>query len=303
MTANSEYIQTMFNGSIAALVTPFTGGGDIDLDALAGLVDFHVANGTRGLVFSGTTGESPALGAEEFSTALARVIEQAAGRIPVLAGTGSASTAVTVERTCRAAELGVDAALVVTPYYNRPTQAGLIAHYRAIADEAEVPIVLYNVPGRTAVDMLPGTVEELARHDRIVGIKEAVRDGSRVDDLVRRCPPDFVILSGDDHSCLEAMRRGAAGVVSVAANVAPALLQALCNAAAEGDWKRAGRIKRRVEPLFEILMIETNPIPVKYALFEMGLIGPHIRLPMTVLAAEHHQAVRESLAALGLLQE
>jgi 4-hydroxy-tetrahydrodipicolinate synthase len=293
----------MFNGSIAALVTPFTEGGDIDLDALGGLVEFHVANGTRGLVFSGTTGESPALGAEEYSTALARVVAQAAGRIPVLAGTGSASTAVTVERTCRAAELGADGALVVTPYYNRPTQTGLVAHYRAVADEAEVPIVLYNVPGRTAVDMLPATVERLASHARIVGIKEALRDGDRVDELVRRCPPGFVILSGDDASCLEAIRRGADGVISVAANVAPSLLQALCIAAAEKDWERAARINRELEPLFEILMIETNPIPVKWALFEMGLIGPHIRLPMTMLAEKHRKALRECLAGLALLQD
>jgi 4-hydroxy-tetrahydrodipicolinate synthase len=291
----------MFNGSIAALVTPIDEAGGIDFPALQKLVDFHLSHGTNGLVIAGTTGESVSITATEFSDILDRVVEQVAGRIPVIAGTGSASTVRAIEQTRLAAKHGVDAVLVVTPYYNRPVQAGLEAHYQAVADASSVPVILYNVPGRTGVDLLPETTEKLARHDMIVGLKEAVPGGGRVDELRERCGEQFCILSGDDHSCLEAMKHGAIGVVSVAANVAPAEMAALCSLALEKDWSEADTLNQRLNALFHILMIESNPIPVKWALFEMNLIGPHIRLPMTVLGEAFRNPVRQCLQELELI--
>jgi 4-hydroxy-tetrahydrodipicolinate synthase len=206
-----------------------------------------------------------------------------------------------MEQTRLAAAHGADAALVVTPYYNRPMQRGLEAHFSAVADSSDLPIILYNVPGRTGVDILPETVARLSRHERIVGIKEALGESQRVDDLRRHCDDRFIVLSGDDGSCLEAMKRGAQGVVSVAANVAPGLMAALCAAARQHDWGRADSLRDRLEPLFDILTIETNPIPVKWALFEMSLLGPHIRLPMTLLGEDFRKPVRECLRELELI--
>jgi 4-hydroxy-tetrahydrodipicolinate synthase len=292
----------MLKGSIVALVTPFTEQGEIDFTALDVLVDFHLENGSDGLVVAGTTGESATLNRQEFAVLLRRIIERAAGRIPILAGTGSASTRVAIEQTVAAAKLGADAALVVTPYYNKPTQAGLHAHFSAIADASEIPVVLYNVPSRTAVDLLPQTVQRLASHARIVGIKEAVRDMSRIEELCQRCGPGFSVLSGDDHSCLESMRHGAHGVVSVAANVVPKQMRALCMAALQHDWDRASQVNSRLKTLFDVLMIETNPIPVKWALFEMGLVGSGVRLPLTRLDNKFHAPVRQCLIELELLK-
>jgi 4-hydroxy-tetrahydrodipicolinate synthase len=218
----------------------------------------------------------------------------------VLAGTGSASTAAAVRQTRLAGELGADGVLVVTPYYVRPTQAGLKAHFMAVADAATVPVVLYNVPSRTAVDLLPETAAALAAHPRITGIKEAAGGQGRIEELRARCGPDFVVLSGDDRSCLGAMKSGADGVISVAANVAPALMRALCVAAAEHDWPAAERLDQRLQPLFDILSLETNPIPVKWALFAMNRMGPGIRLPLTPLDPVHRPAVRNGLKTLGL---
>ena len=291
----------MFNGSIAALVTPFDTAGEVDLPAFDRLVAFHLENGTRGLVIAGTTGESATLGPEECGELLKYAVERSAGRIPVIAGTGSASTARAVANTVQAQAHGADAALVVTPYYNRPMQAGLFAHFSAVADAVDLPVLLYNVPSRTAVDLQPETVERLAAHPRIVGIKEAVAEPGRVTELRRRCGPDFVVLSGDDGSCLQAMKDGAAGVVSVAANAAPGPMQALCEAAGSGEWDRADALEKALKPLFEALMIETNPIPVKWALFEMGLIGPAVRLPLTELAESRRAPLRNALAELALL--
>jgi len=285
----------MFTGSIVALVTPFTEQGEIDFPALDRLVDFHLDNDSDGLVVAGTTGESATLSRQEFASVLSRVIEKAAGAIPILAGTGSASTRAAIEQTQRAAELGADGALVVTPYYNKPTQAGLEAHFTAIADASDIAVVLYNVPSRTAVDMLPETVERLAAHARIAGIKEAVPDPARIEQLCDRCGPDFTVLSGDDHSCLQAMRQGAHGVVSVAANVVPGRMHDLCQAAAQHDWPLAARIDLRLKPIFEVLMIETNPIPVKWALFEMSLTGSWVRLPLTRLDRKFREPVRQCL--------
>lgn len=290
----------MFSGSIVALVTPFTDDGGVDYAALGGLLDFHRRQGSDGLVVAGTTGESATLGREEFRELLATVLHGVGRAIPVLAGTGSASTAHAIEHTVLAGELGADGALVVTPYYNRPTQAGLEAHFRAVASASAIPIVLYNVPSRTAVDMLPATVEKLAAHPRIVGIKEAVGDPHRIEELRARCGPDFVVLSGDDSSCLQAMQSGAEGVVSVAANVAPRPMHELCVAAAERDWAAAKRIDVQLRPLFEALSVETNPIPVKWALHELGRVGRHIRLPLTPLSETHRGPLRQCLRALKL---
>ena len=292
----------MFNGSIVALVTPFTEQGEIDFPALDGLVDFHLENDSDGLVIAGTTGESATLDSQEFTEVLSRVIERVEGRIPVLAGTGSASTKAAIEQTGRAAELGADGALVVTPYYNKPTQSGLEAHFTAIADASDIAVILYNVPSRTAVDMLPETVERLSSHARIAGIKEAVPDASRIEELCARCGPDFAVLSGDDHSCLQAMRQGAHGVVSVAANVVPARIHKLCRAAERLDWPVAERMDSRLKPLFNVLMIETNPIPVKWALFEMNLTGSRVRLPLTRLDRKFRESVRQSLIEQELVE-
>lgn len=292
----------MFNGSIVALVTPFTEQGEIDLEALAGLVDFHLSSGTDGLVVAGTTGESAALGRDEFCRLLQRVSGLVGGRVPVLAGTGTASTRSTVEHTAMAAEYGADAVLVVTPYYVKPPQTGLEAHYRAIADASKLPVVLYNVPSRTAVDMLPATVERLSSHERIVGVKEAVPDATRIEELCSRCGPGFSVLSGDDASCLDAMKHGAHGVISVAANVVPGPMHELCAAAARFEWDAAERTDSSLKALFEVLMIETNPIPVKWALFEMGLIGSGIRLPLTGLSEAPAARVRQVLLEQRLLE-
>ena len=292
----------MFNGSIVALVTPFTEQGEIDFPALDGLVDFHLENDSDGLVIAGTTGESATLDSQEFTEVLSRVIERVEGRIPVLAGTGSASTKAAIEQTGRAAELGADGALVVTPYYNKPTQSGLEAHFTAIADASDIAVILYNVPSRTAVDMLPETVERLSSHARIAGIKEAVPDASRIEELCARCGPDFAVLSGDDHSCLQAMRQGAHGVISVAANVVPARIHKLCMAAERLDWPVAERIDLRLKSLFNVLMIETNPIPVKWALFEMSLAGYWVRLPLTRLDRKFRESVRQCLIEQELVE-
>ena len=291
----------MFNGSIVALVTPFTDQGDIDYMALDGLVDFHLENDSDGLVIAGTTGESATLDNKEFASVLRRVIERAGGKIPVLAGTGSPSTRTAIEQTVCAGELGADGALVVTPYYNKPVQAGLQAHFTAIADASSIPVVLYNVPSRTAVDMLPATVGALSSHARIAGIKEAVPNVARITDLCARCEPGFRVLSGDDNSCLESMRHGAHGVVSVVANVVPKLMHELCKAAAQLEWTLAEQIDSRLKPFFDVLMIETNPIPVKWALFEMGLVGSGIRLPLTRLDNRFREPVRQCLAEQGLI--
>jgi 4-hydroxy-tetrahydrodipicolinate synthase len=292
----------MFKGSIVALVTPFTEQGEIDFAALDRLIEFHLENDSDGLVVAGTTGESTTLDPVEFRAVLGRVIERVEGRIPVLAGTGSASTKSAVEQTKTAAGMGADAALVVTPYYNRPTQGGLEAHYTAVAEAADLDIILYNVPSRTSVDMLPATVRRLSSHPRIAGIKEAVADVARVRELCSQCGPEFTILSGDDSSCLAAMRQGARGVISVAANVAPGQMSGLCRAVARQDWALAGQIDSRLNALFDVLMIETNPIPVKWALFEMGLAGARLRLPLTELDGKFREPLRQCLAQQGLLE-
>ena len=291
----------MFKGSFTALVTPFTDQGEIDLAAYERLVDFQLEQGSDGLVVAGTTGESAALQQDEFAALLESAIERVAGRVPVIAGTGGAATGRTLEQTLLAADLGADAALVVTPYYVKPPQRGLVAHFSTVAETSPIPLVLYNVPGRTSVDMLPETVAELCEHPNIVGIKEAVGDRDRVEQLVELCPQDFCILSGDDPTCLASMKLGADGVISVASNAAAALMHAMCAAALNCDWAEADNLNERLLPLFAALALETNPIPVKWAVYAMGLAGSAIRLPLAELDEQHHGALNSALQELGLI--
>lgn len=286
------------SGSIAALVTPFEGGGEnLDRAAWQRLVRWHVESGTNGIVVAGTTGESATLDADERDLLLESALETAAGRCTVLAGTGASSTAVAVAQSRRAAALGADAVLVVAPYYNRPPQRGLMAHYRAIADASEVPVVLYNVPSRTAVDIEPETALALAEHRNVLAIKEAVADMNRVQ---RYASAGLNVLSGDDPTALDAMRHGAKGVISVAANLAPAAVSRMCRLAAEEDFDAAAEIDAKLQPLYRFLGAEPNPIPAKWLLSACGRLGPDLRLPLVELNESHHAAGHRLLESLGL---
>lgn len=291
----------MIRGSIVALVTPMSAEGEVDGEALERLVDLHVQSGTAAIVAVGTTGESATLDEAEHCDVLSRTVAAAAGRVPVIAGTGANSTTEAIRLTQCAADTGADAALLVTPYYNKPTQAGLIAHYRCIADAVDIPQILYNVPGRTACDLLPATACELASHPRIIGIKDATGDLTRVAELRAGCGPDFAIYSGDDATGCELMLQGGDGVISVTNNVAPVLMAQLCQAALAGQRDQALSLNARLDPLHRNLFVESNPIPVKWALHEMGLIGTGIRLPLTWLSESHHAVVRQALIDAGVL--
>jgi 4-hydroxy-tetrahydrodipicolinate synthase len=291
----------MFKGSIVALVTPFDSSGQIDFKALRRLVNMHLDAGTDGIVVAGSTGEGVNLDQREIAAMLDVVVGQVSGQVPVIAGTGSPSTQRTIAATQSAAAQGVDAALVVTPSYNRPPQGGLIAHFRAVADNTGLPIILYNVPSRTGVDMVPATVQELASHPRIVGLKEAVGTQERNRALLAFCNDDFVLLSGDDPTCLEVMEMGGKGVISIAANVVPGLFHEMCVAAQRGDTSQARQIDARLRELYEILALEPNPIPVKWILHEMSMCSPAMRLPLVELSRQNQEAVRLSLAKLAAL--
>ena len=293
----------MFTGSIVALVTPMTATGSIDWDALARLIDWHVAEGTDGIVPVGTTGESATLDTPDHIRVIEEVVRMAAGRVAVIAGTGSNSTAEALQLTQAAKDVGVDAALQVTPYYNKPTQEGLFRHYSLLAEEVDLPQLLYNVPGRTASDLLPATVARLAPLPNIVGIKEASGDVSRVAEIHRLCGSDFPVLSGEDGKNLELMRAGACGLVSVTANVVPGMLAAFTDAMLAGDDAAAAAIDLRLQPLHRALFLESNPIPVKWALYELGLIDAGIRLPLTPLSEAFREPLRQVLVQLGLLTE
>jgi 4-hydroxy-tetrahydrodipicolinate synthase len=273
-------------GSITALATPFSASGELDLDAWLRLLEEQLACGTQAVVVAGSTGEAAALLDVEYSALLRSAVQHIAGRIPVLAGTGQSSTAKTIEATRRAKALGADAALVVTPPYVRPTQAGLLAHYRAVADDGALPIVLYNVPGRTGCDMLPETVAELASHPRIVAIKEARGDDERIEALLPLRRDDFALLSGDDPTACRAMLAGFDGVVSVASNVLPAAFRRMCDLARAGDAAKAQALDARMQPIFDFIGAEPNPIPVKALLTHRG-IGHGLRLPLLPLSAKH----------------
>jgi 4-hydroxy-tetrahydrodipicolinate synthase len=291
----------MIQGSLVAIVTPMKADGSVDDDAMRRLVEWHVEQGTDAIVAVGTTGESATLDEAEHCAAIALVVEQAAGRIPVIAGTGANSTTEAIALTRCAAQAGADACLLVTPYYNKPTQEGLYLHHKAVAEAVAIPQILYNVPGRTAVDMLPATVARLAAVDNVVGIKEATGNIDRVRELRSLTGPDFAIYSGDDGTAREAMLAGANGDVSVTANIAPAAMHAMCAAAIAGDAELAASLDQPLAGLHERLFLEANPIPVKWALAEMGRIDTGIRLPLTWLAEAHHAPLREAMRQAGLL--
>jgi len=290
----------MIQGSLVALVTPMLSDGSVDDGALKRLIDWHVEQGTDAIVAVGTTGESATLDEAEHCATIARSVELAAGRIPVIAGTGANSTTEAIDLTRCAKAAGADACLLVTPYYNKPTQEGLYQHHKAIAEAVDVPQILYNVPGRTAVDMLPQTVARLAAVPNIVGIKEATGDLSRISAIRELVGEDFAIYSGDDGTAREAILRGANGDISVTANVAPAAMHAMCRAALDGDAERAAQLDAPLAGLHKALFVESNPIPVKWALAWMGMIGDGIRLPLTWLSESAQPAVVEALAQAGI---
>lgn len=290
----------MLKGSMVALVTPMQADGEIDYSALGKLVDYHVERGTEALIIAGTTGESATLTHAEHVRLIERACEAAAGRIPIVAGTGSNSTAQTLELSKAVDRLDVAAFLVVTPYYNKPTQEGMFRHFTAVADAVEHPVILYNVPGRTGVDLLPDTVIRLAAHGRIVSIKDATSELDRVRRLREGCGREFSLLSGEDATACKFMLEGGDGVISVTANVAPRRMRALCDAAAAGRHEEAEQIDAALQPLHAALFLESNPIPVKWAVRQMGLIADGIRLPLTPLSERHHQAVRAAMDKAGV---
>lgn len=293
----------MISGSIVALVTPMSPGSEaVDYAALGRLVEWHIAQGTAALVAVGTTGESPTLAVDEHLRVIEFCVRQAASRIPVIAGTGANSTAEAVELTQGAKTVGADACLLVTPYYNKPTQQGLYLHHKAIAEAVDIPQILYNVPSRTACDMRAETVLRLAELPTIVGIKEATGDLARARELLAAAPAGFAVYSGDDATAMELMLLGGHGNVSVTANVAPALMAQLCAAALRGDRALAEALDRRLQPLSRALFLEANPIPVKWVLARMGWIQDAIRLPLTPLSADLHQTLRQAMAAAGIVE-
>ncbi len=291
----------MIQGSIVALVTPMTESGDIDYATLGDLIAWHIASGTQALVSVGTTGESATLDTTEHCAVLDFTVRQVAGRIPVIAGTGANATREAIHLTQQAQKIGADACLLVTPYYNKPTQEGLYQHYKAVAEAVAMPQILYNVPGRTAVDLLPSTVVRLAGLPNITGIKEATGEVQRIVDLRGQLGPDFAIFTGDDATACEAILRGADGDISVTANVAPAQMQAMCAAALARDAERAQALDAELAGLHQTLFIESNPIPVKWALAQMGRMSSGIRLPLTPLSVVAQTAVMDALHQAGVI--
>ena len=292
----------MIRGSIVALVTPMREDGSVDWERLRALVNWHVEQGTHGIVAVGTTGESATLGFEEHDSVIREVVAIADKRLPVIAGTGANSTEEAIRLTRDAKRDGADACLLVTPYYNKPPQEGLYQHFLKVARAVDIPQILYNVPGRTACDLLPETVERLAKVPNIVGIKEATGNLERAREIRERCGDDFLIYSGDDATALELILAGGDGDISVTANVAPAKMAAMCQAAVDGDVDRARALNAELEPLHRDLFLEANPIPVKWALYEMGLIDSGIRLPLVHLSEAAQPRLRETLRSCGLLE-
>ncbi len=290
----------MITGSIVAVVTPMFEDGSLDFDALKKLVDFHVAEKTDGIVIVGTTGESPTVNVEEHCALIKATVEHAAGRVPVIAGTGANSTAEAIELTRFAKSAGVDAVLSVVPYYNKPTQEGLYQHFRSIAEGVDIPVILYNVPGRTVADMANDTALRLAQIPNVVGIKDATGNIDRACDLIARAPKDFALYSGDDMTCMATILLGFHGTISVTANVAPRLMHDMCVAAAAGDGKLARDLHFRLLGLHRDLFCEANPIPVKWAVEQLGLMGSGIRLPLTPLGAAGKEKVLAAMRQAGV---
>jgi len=291
----------MIKGSIVAIVTPMLDDGSIDMEAMSSLLEWHVAEGTDAIVAVGTTGESATLNVDEHCAVVSHVAKVIGGRIPVIAGTGANSTTEAIELTHAAKDAGADACLLVTPYYNKPSQRGLIAHHSKIADSVNIPQILYNVPGRTACDMLPETIKELSHVDNIVGVKEATGDIARGKEVMELCGKDFAVYSGDDDTSLELILAGAVGSISVTANIVPGDLHRMCSLAMSGEAEAAAEINDRIACLHKDLFLEANPIPVKWALKEMGRIGAGIRLPLVQLDPACHEQLRQSLRDSGAL--
>ena len=291
----------MATGSLVAIVTPMSDDGALDLDALRRLVDWHIAEGTDGIVIVGTTGESPTVSFDEHCLLIRTAVEQAAGRVPVIAGTGANSTSEAIELTECAKRAGAQAGLSVVPYYNKPTQEGLYPHYKKIAESVDLPLILYNVPGRTVTDLSNDTTLRLAQVPGIVGVKDATGSMERAADLLRRAPKDFALYTGDDASAMPFMLLGGHGVISVTANVAPKLMHEMCVAARGGNLARAREINNVLLPLHSKLFVEANPIPVKWACAELGLIPAGLRLPLTPLSAGLHDTVRDAMRHANLI--
>lgn len=284
---------------MVAIATPMHDGGEVDYDTLAKYVEFHIKNDTDALVPAGTTGESATLNHAEHCEVIRFVVEQVKGRIPVIAGTGANSTQEAIDLTQCAKDAGADACLLVSPYYNKPTQEGLILHHQAIAKAVAIPQILYNVPGRTAVDLLPETAITLSLVDNIVGIKEATGEIERCTKILSSCPDDFMLISGDDNSAMEFLLAGGCGVITVTGNVAPKLFHDMCMASIDGDRNKAQELNMKLDRLNNDLFVESNPIPVKWCLAEMGLFPMGMRLPMTTLSEIHHETLRAALTVAG----
>ena len=290
----------MFQGSLVALVTPFDGNNRVDYASLKRLIDFHVEQGSSGLVIAGTSGESPTLKRSEHIELIGRALEIAGGRIPIVAGTGSNSTFQSIELSKAVVDPRLAGYMAVVPYYNKPTQEGIFQHYMAIADGIDKPLLMYNVPGRTVADMLPETVGRLAKHDNIFGLKEATGDLERLRQIQELVDEDFMLYSGDDFTLCPFIQQGGHGVVTVSGNVVPAQVATLCRLASEGKAEEAKALDDSLQPLNKALFVESNPIPVKWAVSQMGLIEPNIRLPLTPYSEKYHEDMRSAMRLAGV---
>jgi len=290
----------MFKGSMVAIVTPFK-DGRLDEAALGSLIDWHIEQGTDAIIPCGTTGEAATLSHEEHNRVIEITVKKAAGRVPVIAGTGSNSTDETIALTRNAKDVGADAALLITPYYNKPTQEGLYRHFKAVADDVDIPIIMYNVPGRTSVNMLPATVARCSQIKNIVGIKEATANLQQISEIIELCPKEFAVLSGDDFTVLPTLIIGGMGVISVSANCAPADMAGLCDAYFAGDMDEARRRHYKLQPLNQAMFYETNPIPVKTALGMMGKIDPELRLPLCPMSDANREKLAHVIKKYGLV--
>ena len=290
-------------GSLVALVTPMIPNGDVDYVALENLIDWHIEKGTNGIVSVGTTGESATVNIKEHLEVINHTVKYVNSRIPVIAGTGANSTSEAIELTMESKQIGADFSLLVTPYYNKPNQKGLIQHYTKVANEVDLPQILYNVPSRTACDLKPSSVKILSEHRNIVGIKEAVGDPKRIDDLIQISSnnEDFLLYSGDDPSFLSMLKKGGDGVISVAANVVPEYISDICSSAFEEKFDIAEELDNKLSTLYELLFIESNPIPVKWMLYKMELIQKSIRLPLIELDKKYHENMLSEMLKLNLL--
>ncbi|MBJ7538138.1 4-hydroxy-tetrahydrodipicolinate synthase [Marinomonas transparens] len=291
----------MITGSLVALITPMLANGAVDTKKLDDLIEFHIKEGTHGIVAVGTTGESSTLTPEEHSNVIHQVVQTVAGRVPVIAGTGANATHEAIDLTRSAKEAGADACLLVTPYYNKPTQEGLYQHFKAIAEAVDIPQILYNVPGRTACDMQNETVVRLSKVKNIVGIKDATGNLERGEALIKSVPTEFAVYSGDDPTAIELILQGGKGNISVTANIAPKIVAQAAELALAGDFEQARRLDQSIAALHANLFLESNPIPVKWACNQMGLCDAGIRLPLTPLAEPHHSALKQAMIQVGIL--